>query len=145
MTETATIGRQRIAEQIAAYHHGAAEWLPNDCDQIGAGAHRTVYVDYNAEIVYKLGDDDTNRHEVQVLTAARQAGRDYAPPVALYEVAMADMFGDRITCTIVAMPYLPEDGSVNHDGVIFPEAADFNADNVVANGGQLWLIDAGGM
>lgn len=145
MTETATIGRQRIAERIAAYHHGSEDWLPDGCDQLGAGAHRTVYVDYNAEIVYKLGDDATNRHEVQVLTAAHQAGRDYAPPVDLFEVTATDIFGEPMSCTVVAMPYLPEDGSVEHDGVVFPEAADFNTDNVVAHGGRLWLIDAGGM
>lgn len=139
MTET-------TATVIAAYHHGAADWLPDGCEQIGAGSQRTVYVDHGTDTAYKLGCDGANRQEVKTLAELREQGADYAPTADLHEVTVAGPFGDQVTCTVVAMPYLPDDGSVPGPHPVLPGAADLNpAGNVHANGGQLWLIDAGGM
>lgn len=136
-------GTQGTAELIAAVHHGSAEsW---DVEQIGAGSQRTAYLAEDG-IVYKIGDDGANRQEVAALATIRERGDDYAPDADLYEVTTTDVHGDAITCTVVAMPYLPEDGSVTGDRPIFAEAADLNPHgNVHANGGRLWLIDAGGL
>lgn len=139
-------GTERIAQVVAEYHHGMLDWEPDGCEQIGAGSQRTAYVDHGSGVVYKLGDDGANRREVRVLAEARAAGKDYAPDATLWTVKLADMFGEPMECTVVAMPYLPHDGSVDTANVVFPEAADLNpTGNVHANGGRLWLIDAGGI
>lgn len=149
------LGDEDTAAEIAEYHHGASDWLPDGVEQCGRGEHRTVYVDWEADLVYKVGLDSANRTEHDILST--HAGEDCIPPVDLYEVAVQVVAEDydidrglvlrptEITCTIVVMPYLPEDGSVEHAGMVHPLAADFNEDNLVANGGMLWLIDAGGM
>lgn len=143
MTET---GTQERAAEIAEYHHGGALHEPRDVEQVGAGSQRTVYVDHRASVVYKLGEDGANRQEVYTLAALRAAGADHAPEATLYEVTVAGEHGDPIACTVVAMPYLPDDGSVARPYPILEGAADFNpAGNVHANGGRLWLIDAGGL
>lgn len=131
---------------IAEYHHGAADWLPDGCEQIGAGSQRTVYVDYATNIVYKIGDDGANRQEVRTLSQLREQGTDYAPAAELREVTITDLYGETVTCTVVTMPHLPDDGSLPRPYPVLPGAADLNpAGNVHANGGQLWLIDAGGL
>lgn len=144
MTQTATIGAIDSARQIATYRHDGVDYV-DGCEQIGRGSHRAVYLDHNQDTVYKVGFDAANRREHRILTDARLAGAEHAPVTALYEVTVDDGWGDQVTCTVVAMPYLPEDGSLEHDGVIFWEAGDLNPTNVTANGGQLWLIDAGGL
>lgn len=141
-----TIGDERTATEIATYHHNG-DAAPDGWEFIASGSHRSVYVDYCTDTVYKVGLDGANRNEYDALTAARLAGHAWAPAVDIYEVTVTDRFGREIECTVIAMPYLPEDGSVEHDGVVIACAGafDLNSDNVVANGGQLWLIDAGGL
>ncbi|MEU0078504.1 hypothetical protein ABZY58_11460 [Micromonospora tulbaghiae] len=140
------VGDAAVAEQIAWYHHGLLEWPPAGCEQVGQGSQRTVYVDHGTNIVYKIGDDGANRQEVRTLTALRGRGVPHAPAATLYEVTVPDGFGGTITCTVVAMPYLPDDGSLPQPYPLLEGAADFNPHgNVHANGGQLWLIDAGGL
>ncbi|MER7331719.1 MULTISPECIES: hypothetical protein [unclassified Micromonospora] len=140
------VGDQGTADRIAHYHHGLADWLPDRCEHIGQGSQRTVYVDHNTGTVYKMGDDGANRQEVCTLAELRARGVDHAPRATLHEVTVPDGYGDTIACTVVAMPYLPDDGSVPRPYPILEGAADFNPNgNVHANGGQLWLIDAGGL
>jgi hypothetical protein len=146
MTQAATVGDIETATRIAAAHIGIDySLLPESCDNVMRGDHRTVYVDVGSDVVYKIGYEPANRREYKVLTQARLDGKDYAPPVTLYEVTVYDHLGDQTTCTVVAMPYLPEDGSVDHKGLIFAEAGDLNPSCVHAHGGQLWLVDAGGL
>lgn len=140
------IGNADTAERIAYYHHGLLDWAPDGCEQIGAGSQRTVYVDYDTDTVYKVGDDGANRQEVRTLTELRERGVAHAPAASLYELTIPDGYGDTITCTVVAMPYLPDDGSVEGPYPLLDGAADLNPHgNIHSNGGQLWLIDAGGM
>ena len=135
-----------MAEQIAAFHHGAADWEPDGCEQIGTGSQRTAYADHGTDTVYKIGDDGANRQEVRTLADLRERGIGHAPAATLHEVTIVDGYGETVTCTVVAMPYLPDDGSVPRPYPVLEGAADLNpAGNVHSNGGQLWLIDAGGM
>lgn len=135
-----------MAEQIATFHHRLLDWEPDGCEQIGAGSQRTAYVDYGTDTVYKVGDDGANRQEVRTLAELSGRGIAHAPGATLYTITLTDMFGDEIECTVVAMPYLPDDGSVEAPYPILEGAADLNpAGNIHANGGRLWLIDAGGL
>ncbi|WP_018587927.1 hypothetical protein [Salinispora arenicola] len=140
------IGDPGIAETIAYYHHGLTDWLPDGCDQIGQGSQRTVYADYAGEVVYKVGDDGANRREVRTLTDLRERGVAHAPAATVHAVTITDPYdGDR-DVTVVTMPYLPDDGSVPGPYPLLEGAADLNPHgNVHAHGGQLWLIDAGGL
>jgi hypothetical protein len=136
MTQTLSLGYTQVAEEIAAYHLGFDPYLPNGCAFLARGEHRAVYVDYDTDTVYKIGLDAANRNEYQLMSD--HAGTEGIPPVRLYEI-------NDLGVTVIAMPYLPEDGTVEHAGVIWPLDGDFNEANVVAHGGILWLIDAGGM
>lgn len=147
MTDTVTSADRGIAEEIATYHHGGVLDLPNGVEQIGSGTHRIVYVDHDTDTVYKIakeGHDGANVDEHRNLTHWREQGADWAPPADLYDVVVDGQWGE-VACTVIAMPYLPEDGTVDHDGVIIAAAGDFNPANVHAHNGRLWLIDAGGM
>jgi hypothetical protein len=140
------IGTADTAERIAYYHHGLFERAPEGCELIGVGSQRIVYVDHDTDTVYKVGDDGANRQEVRTLTELRERGAAHAPAATLYELTIPSGYGDTIACTVVAMPYLPDDGSVEGPYPLLDGAADLNpAGNVHANGGRLWLIDAGGL
>lgn len=142
------VGDENSARIIAEGHYASdeeylrrrdlgEELLPEWIEQIGAGSQRTIYLDHDTQVVYKIGHDSANRHEVRMLGVARERGADYAPDATLYEINGV---------TVVAMPYLPDDGSMGDDQYpIFPEACDLNPDNIHAHAGQYWLIDAGGM
>lgn len=149
MVETQTmagaVGSQQRAEQIAAWHHCDIGDL-DGFEPLASGDHRTVYVDHDTDTVYKIGVDRVNRFEVETLANLRAEGAQHAPEATLWTVQVYDpRGGDLVECTLVAMPYLPEDGSVEHEGVILPGAGDLNPANIHANGGKLWLIDAGGL
>ncbi|WP_431728556.1 hypothetical protein [Verrucosispora sp. TAA-831] len=140
------IGSAATAELIAQHHHGLTDWEPDGCEQIGAGSQRTVYVDHTTGTVYKIGDDSANRQEVRTLTDLRDRGVKHAPDAALHVVTVHDPYDGDQEITVVAMPYLPDDGSVPGPYPLLEGAADLNPHgNVHANGGQLWLIDAGGL
>lgn len=146
-TTARAIGSQQRAALAAEYHHDAAGAQEYDSlEYLAAGSQRTVYLDHHAGIVYKLGDDSANRREVRVLAELRARGVTHAPEATLYEVTLTDQWGDTMTCTVVAMPYLPDDGSMPRPYPLLEGAADLNPyGNVHAHGGQLWLIDAGGL
>lgn len=152
MTATMTIGNEQLALDIANYHHTGDD-TRNGWGYLTRGDHRAIYVDYDTDTVYKIGRDAANRREHEALTNARLGGCDFAPATALYELTVTvparwgcDSYD--IDCTVIAMPYLPDDGSVDHAEATFEFlalAGDFNLDNIVAHDGKLWLIDAGGM
>ncbi|MFY1599841.1 hypothetical protein [Micromonospora sp. WMMD737] len=140
------MGDAATAERIAYYHLDLLDWPPNGCEQIGQGSQRTVYVDYDAEIVYKVGDDAANRQEVRTLAQLRDRGINHAPAAALHTVTVTDPYDGDQEVTVVAMPYLPDDGSVPGPYPLLEGAADLNPHgNVHAHNGRLWLIDAGGL
>ncbi len=136
---------ERTLAQVVEYHLGTAEWLPNGVDFCGQGSQRTVYVNYDAGVVYKVGDESANRREVRVLAELRAAGADYAPPASLRTVRVVDIDGEWTTISVVVMPYLPDDGSLTGPRPVLPGAGDFNINNTHGHGGRWWLIDAGGL
>ncbi len=114
--------------------------------EVGRGSHRTAYLDQAANVVYKVGHAGANRQEVRVLAELRAKGEAHAPAATLHEVMFTDWCGQEVEAAVVAMPYLPDDGSVPGPYPVLEGAADFNEHgNVHANGGRLWLIDAGGL
>jgi hypothetical protein len=129
------------AQRIAEYHLGLVDYC-DEVEQIGYGRDRTAYVAYWQDTVYKIGVDSANHAEYRVLS--EHAGEDMIPPVELFDVTV-DAERGPVAMPVIAMPYLPEDGSVEHGGVVYPYAADFNPANLHANGGRLWLIDAAGI
>ncbi|TDC02642.1 hypothetical protein E1091_00125 [Micromonospora fluostatini] len=144
----AVVGTAEGAELAAWYHHDLLDWEPDGYETIGAGSHRTVYLDHATNVVYKVGLESANRCEVHTLAELRRKGVDYAPPATLYEVEVPDRFdpaGPPLGVTVVAMPYLPDDGSIPGPRPVLPGANDFNPQNTVAHRGRYWLIDAGGL
>lgn len=150
-----TIGTAAHAKVIAEWHVNGA-WdnadIPQGFREIGAGKQRTAYLHVLTSIVYKVGDDACNRYEHTTLTRLRSEGHEHAPATTLHRVEVVDytdcawgLDPQSSYRDVIAMPYLPEDGSVPHDGVWLPGMVDLNPGNIHAHGGKLWLIDAGGL
>lgn len=149
-----TTGNQALAGAIADAHvNRALGWdLPAGVSFLASGRQRAVYLHEPTSTVYKIGGDIYNRHEHQTLTELRADGHEHAPETSLFEVATTDYelaalgVDGTSTRTVIAMPYLPEDGSAPHDAETrLPGMIDLNPENVHAHGGRLWLIDAGGL
>jgi len=153
--DTQSIGDIDTAAEVARYYHDApgaqhGRIAAGDAmELIGSGEHRSVYLDYETDTVYKIGSDRANEREHTKLSEAREAGYAWAPQTSLYRVTVASEDGDAIECTVVAMPYLPDDGGEADAGIdlglIWAYGGDLNTDNLHVNGGRAWLIDAGGM
>lgn len=106
---------------------------------IGSGESRTVYLIDG--VVYKLGRDSANTWEHECLTEWRETGADWAPPTSLYQVRLDDE-----VYTVVAMPYLPDDGGPVDDATLAAirvAAPQTCRENYVSHGGRTWLIDGG--
>jgi hypothetical protein len=149
-----TTGTERHAKTIAQWHvnRGHEFEVPAGFKELGEGAQRTAYLHIETGIVYKVGDDACNRYEHQTLAKLRGQGHEHAPVTTLYRVRVTDYSDCAFGCApevsdrdVIAMPYLPEDGSVPHAEVWLPGMVDLNPDNIHAHGGKLWLIDAGGI
>ena len=150
-----TIGTAALATEIANAHTNTAIGVefPAGVRYLASGQQRTIYLHEPTGTVYKVGDDGCNRYEHETLAKLRTGGHDHAPETTLYEVETTDyelaaLIDEDATSTrtVIAMPYLPEDGSVPHDDETWlPGMVDLNPDNIHANGGKLWLIDAGGL
>lgn len=138
-----------VRAQELAQHWFLCRQPPPWAELVGTGSHRHVFLDRAAGVVYKIGGlgrfGGANRQEAATLARLHAAGVAYAPPATLHRVAFVD-YGETTNCEVLAMPYLPEDGSVPGPAPVFAEAGDLNpAGNVHANRGQWWLIDAGGL
>lgn len=152
------VGTAEQAQAIAEWHTNRT-WdpdFPEEFSLVGEGSQRAVYLHRPSKVVYKVGvtldHDGCNRYEHQVLTRLRREGHDHAPVTTLHQVQVTDYTfcsagvpPETFTRDIVAMPYLPEDGSVPHEGKWLPGMVDLNSENIHAHGGKLWLIDAGGL
>lgn len=106
---------------------------------IGRGESRTAWL--IGGVVYKVGRDAVNEVEHDRLTAWRMAGAGWAPATTLYRGTGVD--GD--PATVLAMPYLPDDGLVDPAtlAVIKQIAPQTCRENYVNHAGQTWLIDGG--
>lgn len=153
------VGTRDHATAVARYHTECPYLTDTELvawydlfELIGRGSQRTVYLHRASNVVYKVGNQSANREEVAVLTRLRATGREHAPETTLWEVTYTSYWGcaygddpEQVNTCVVAMPYLPEDGSVHHKEIVLEGAGDLNPGNVHAHGGKLWLIDAGGM
>lgn len=147
-------GSGDLAKVIAEWHVNSdlCEHLPDQFRHLGTGEHRAAYLHEPTAVVYKIGYDEVNRYEHQTLAKLRADGHDHAPATSLHDVHVTDytdcqwgLEPRERDVVVIAMPYLPEDGSVPHKGVWLPGMVDLNPSNIHANGGRLWLIDAGGL
>lgn len=148
------IGTAALAEAIAvaAVNAHTGIELPAGVHHLASGQQRAVYLHEPTGTVYKIGDDACNRYEHQTLTKLRADGHAHAPETSIYEITTTDYelaalgVDSARTRTVIAMPYLPEDGSAPHNAETWlPGMVDLNPDNIHAHGGKLWLIDAGGL
>jgi hypothetical protein len=122
-------------------------WLTNGyhgerAREIGRGEDRTAYL-VNG-VVYKVGiRPSANRDDHDTLSSARAAGMPWAPQTSLYE--LVDNYGD--PCPVLAMPYLPDDGSVPDPALLAEMHAqtggqvDRIGGNYVVRAGQPIVID----
>jgi hypothetical protein len=136
-------GTAAEARAIAAAHHLDLR-LPDGVKQIEQGFHRSVYLSADGGTVYKVGNDNANRREAATLARLRAAGHQHAPDISLFEVPLT-VRDDAETVTVVAMPYLPDDSSVARPYPLLEGAVGSKPSDVHANGGRLWLVDAGGL
>ena len=103
---TQTTGTQQAAQ--AAYDTYAYDFALDDTEVtlIGRGEDRSAYLIDGT--VYKVGyRDSANEADHAALTAAREAGHEWAPTTALYYAV--DEFGRRVP--VMAMPHFEDDGS----------------------------------
>jgi hypothetical protein len=128
--------------------------LPSDeawdgWEVVGAGKERTTYLSPSG-IVYKAGSEESTVAEDTRFTELRETDlADHIPPHTMYRFTVSSSHGDEQTVGVIAMPYLPEDGSVDRNDPLIPRLAgatgDFNPCNVHANRGELFLIDGAGL
>jgi hypothetical protein len=107
---------------------------------IGRGEARTAWL-VNG-VVYKVGRAAVNEHEHRALGAWRQVGASWAPLTSLYRGV--DCHGD--TFTVLAMEYLPDDGSPPDESTlaeIRAAAPQTCPENWSTCEGRTYLIDGG--
>jgi hypothetical protein len=117
-----------------------AGWTP-----VGEGAHRAVILNPSRTAVYKIETQPgRNRREHRTLRGLRRQGYAYAPPTTVWTVSdPASWTGRKVE--VLAMPYLPNDGTA--PGTAYPRAGvvDLNPSNVTVCNGRYWVIDASGL
>ena len=107
---------------------------------IGQGESRTAWL-ING-VVYKVGRNSANLYEHEALTAWREAGASWAPPTTLYRCTI---WPDG-QIMVVAMPYLPDDGSAADDATLAEirrVAPQTCRENYTTHAGRTHLIDGG--
>ncbi|MCZ1021413.1 hypothetical protein [Streptomyces noursei] len=144
--------RRRLPHPVVgslAEAQAVADWRPECspyCDpggwrMIGEGAHRAVILAPAGTTVYKIElEAGRNRREHRTLRGLRDQGYSYAPPTTVWTVA-----GPTCETEVLAMPYLPNDGTASR--IPYPRAGvvDLNPANITVCRGQYWLIDASGL
>ena len=111
---------------------------------VGSGEARCAWL-VNG-VVYKIGRNSANEHEHQVLTDWRKAGAHWAPETALYRFAVTHDDSYTWTEIVIAMTYLPDDGSpVNESDLaeIRRVAPQTWFGNYTTYQGRTYLIDGG--
>ncbi|MCX2968217.1 MULTISPECIES: hypothetical protein [Streptomyces] len=84
-------------------------WTP-----VGEGAHRAVILNPARTIVYKVENEaGRNRREHRTLGGLRDQGHVHAPPTTLWAVPNP-AHGTGGAIEVLAMPYLPNDGTAPH-------------------------------
>lgn len=125
------------------YLNGAGDDDPRLSKRIiGEGESRTAWL-ING-VVYKVGRDSANTYEHEALTAWHAAGAPWAPITSLYQINMTLDVGYVETYVVIAMPYLPDDGSQVDEAALTQlrsVASQTWRGNYTVRAGQPWLID----
>ncbi len=133
-----------LAEAVAV-----ADWRPEyspygDPDSwtpVGEGAHRAVILNPARTTVYKIETQaGRNQREHRTLGGLRHQGYSHAPPTTLWTVP-----GPAHHSVVLAMPYLPNDGTASRTPYPRAGVTDLNPANVTVCRSQYWLIDASGL
>jgi hypothetical protein len=140
-SEDTMIGTEHDARLALLVDHGGyCTCCDTECDLIGRGEARRVYLVDG--VVYKVAlRDSANRYEHDALTEWRTAGATWAPETSLWSF---DYDGD--IWSVVAMPYLPDDGGPVDEttlAAIKAAAPETCRENYVSHGGRTYLIDGG--
>ncbi|MGW2415973.1 hypothetical protein ACWCV5_27935 [Streptomyces tubercidicus] len=113
-----------------------AGWRP-----VGEGDHRAVILNPDRTTVYKVETcRGRNRREHRTLAGLRLQGWGYAPPTTVWTVP-----GHARSTEVLAMPYLPNDGTASSTPYPRAGVVDHNPQNITVCRGQYWLIDASGL
>ncbi|MFI1189408.1 hypothetical protein [Streptomyces californicus] len=136
------VGSLAEARAVADWHpeyspYGdPAGWTP-----VGEGAHRAVILNPARTTVYKIETETgRNRREHRTLQGLRHQGHGHAPPTTLWTVP-----GPASGAEVLAMPYLPNDGTTPANAYPWVGVIDLNPANVTVCHGRYWLIDASGL
>lgn len=133
---------QTVADWCPEYspYGDPAGWTP-----VGEGAHRAVILNPDRTTVYKIETEaGRNQREHRTLHGLRHQGHGHAPPTTLWTVhhPAHDTSRDR---EVLAMPYLPNDGTTPRNPYPRAGVVDLNPANITICGGRYWLIDASGL
>jgi hypothetical protein len=139
------VGTLEEAAAVADWHpeYGPGG-VPSGWTPIGEGEHRAVILSPSG-VVYKVETaSGRNRREHRTLRGLRQQGYGHAPASTVWSVR-SQLFGAGRLVEVLAMPYLPNDGS--EPVAPYPRAGvvDYNPENITVCRGQYWLIDASGL
>ncbi|MEV7465498.1 hypothetical protein AB0O20_03145 [Streptomyces kronopolitis] len=117
-----------------------AGWTP-----IGEGAHRAVILNPARTTVYKIEKlPGRNRREHRTLRGLRHQGYAYAPPTTMWAVPEPACAAGR-DVEVLAMPYLPNDGTAPRAAHPRAGVVDLNPANITVCKGRYWVIDASGL
>lgn len=117
---------------------------PEGWEPVGEGAHRAVILNPARTTVYKIETEaGRNRREHRTLRGLRDQGFAHAPATTLWTVPRP--YGTGRGVEVLAMPYLPNDGTTPHTPYPRAGVVDRNPENITVCRGRYWLIDASGL
>lgn len=117
---------------------------PEGWEPVGEGAHRAVILNPSRTTVYKVETAaGRNRREHRALRGLRAQGFAHAPPTTLWTVCRP--YGAGPNVEVLAMPYLPNDGTAPHTRYPRAGVVDLNPTNITVCRNRYWLIDASGL
>ncbi|WP_406380771.1 hypothetical protein [Streptomyces sp. NBC_01618] len=126
---------------FSPYDDYPAGWSP-----VGVGSHRDVFLNPDRTIVYKVETQrGRNRREHRTLRGLRAQGYGYAPPTTLWTVPHSTPGSSDTEFPVLAMPYLPNDGTVPRAAHPQAGVVDLGPANITVCRGRYWLIDASGI
>ncbi|MBW1603587.1 hypothetical protein JJV70_16040 [Streptomyces sp. JJ66] len=117
---------------------------PKGWEPVGEGAHRAVILNPARTTVYKVETEaGRNRREHRTLRGLRDQGFAHAPPTTLW--TMPRPYGTGADIEVLAMPYLPNDGTAPRAPYPRAGVVDLNPTNITVCHHRYWLIDASGL
>ncbi|GAA2231410.1 hypothetical protein [Streptomyces nogalater] len=142
---SSVVGSLDEAQAVAAWRPECSLYGdPEGWEPVGEGAHRAVILNPARTTVYKVEmEAGRNRREHRTLRGLRAQGFAHAPPTTLWPVPCP--YGTGCDIEVLAMPYLPNDGTAPHASYPRAGVVDLNPTNVTVCRNRYWLIDASGL